>query len=434
MERKSIGTFIAALRRANGMTQKDLAEKLKVSDKAVSRWERDESLPDLLLLPVIADVFHVTADELLRGEKKVQTAAETLEKPRDTAAEAERLKKQTKRVLTAQLNRLRSSNCIAIYIGALGLIAAIVCNFGFSRGLIGFCIGVVCIAVAVLLSVLFCQNAWQAADDEAYDAISVLWYHQQVVRWAKMMTFILLGMLALCLPFGAIFFDYSRYLDVFIEKGAWLRRGGICLAAMETALSVVCYLLNRGILKSHKLAPDEETVQMHGWCVKILCGVMALTLLWRLMMPDIGEIAMTKGEKYDNVELFVTEMNRRWEEQREYGYIAEDGVAQIATEYIDENGNPLSKEEAEAIELNYIYDKDGNVMAAYHQPYDVMGVRIQHTADGKVDILVNTAGNFRLAEYERNRQINLISLIFTLEPLLALAAYAVLRPGKKENK
>ena len=41
MEKKTIGSFIAALRRANGLTQKELAEKLNVSDKAVSRWERD---------------------------------------------------------------------------------------------------------------------------------------------------------------------------------------------------------------------------------------------------------------------------------------------------------------------------------------------------------------------------------------------------------
>ena len=72
MERKSIGTLIAALRRANGLTQKQLADQLGVSDKAVSRWERDESLPDLTLLPVIADLFHITVDELLRGERRAQ--------------------------------------------------------------------------------------------------------------------------------------------------------------------------------------------------------------------------------------------------------------------------------------------------------------------------------------------------------------------------
>ena len=57
MERKTIGGLIAALRKANGMTQKDLAERLHVSDKAVSRWERDESAPDLSLIPVIAEIF-----------------------------------------------------------------------------------------------------------------------------------------------------------------------------------------------------------------------------------------------------------------------------------------------------------------------------------------------------------------------------------------
>ena len=40
MEKKTIGGFIAALRKSNGMTQKDLAERLNVSDKTVSRWER----------------------------------------------------------------------------------------------------------------------------------------------------------------------------------------------------------------------------------------------------------------------------------------------------------------------------------------------------------------------------------------------------------
>lgn len=65
MEKKTFGCFIAALRKANGMTQKDLAEKLNVSDKTVSRWERDDGAPDLAVIPVIAEIFDVTCDELL---------------------------------------------------------------------------------------------------------------------------------------------------------------------------------------------------------------------------------------------------------------------------------------------------------------------------------------------------------------------------------
>ena len=70
MEPKTIGNFITTLRKANGMTQKELAEKLNVSDKTVSRWERDDGAPDLSVIPVIAEIFGVTCDELLRGERK----------------------------------------------------------------------------------------------------------------------------------------------------------------------------------------------------------------------------------------------------------------------------------------------------------------------------------------------------------------------------
>lgn len=75
MDKKSIGSFIAALRKAKGMTQKDLAGLLHVSDKTVSRWEVGEGTPDLALIPVLAEVFGVTCDELLRGERRADAGA-----------------------------------------------------------------------------------------------------------------------------------------------------------------------------------------------------------------------------------------------------------------------------------------------------------------------------------------------------------------------
>ena len=69
METKTIGKFISTLRKANGYTQTQLAEMLGVSNKTISNWENEVSYPDLSLIPVIADLFGVTSDELLRGEK-----------------------------------------------------------------------------------------------------------------------------------------------------------------------------------------------------------------------------------------------------------------------------------------------------------------------------------------------------------------------------
>ena len=71
MENKSIGKFISTLRKASGMTQKDLGDKLFVSDKTISRWEREESAPEISLLPAIAEVFGITVDELLHGERNI---------------------------------------------------------------------------------------------------------------------------------------------------------------------------------------------------------------------------------------------------------------------------------------------------------------------------------------------------------------------------
>jgi transcriptional regulator with XRE-family HTH domain len=65
---ESIGTRIARLRRARGFTQEELAEHLSVTAQAVSKWENDNSCPDISLLPALAKLLGVTTDTLLTGE------------------------------------------------------------------------------------------------------------------------------------------------------------------------------------------------------------------------------------------------------------------------------------------------------------------------------------------------------------------------------
>jgi transcriptional regulator with XRE-family HTH domain len=69
MDNEKMGQFIAELRKSRQMTQKDLAEMLNISDKAVSKWERGLSSPDISLLSPISDIFGITASELLNGER-----------------------------------------------------------------------------------------------------------------------------------------------------------------------------------------------------------------------------------------------------------------------------------------------------------------------------------------------------------------------------
>ena len=63
------GKFICSLRKENGLTQKELAEKLNVTDKAVSKWETGRSAPDISLLEKLSQILDVSVVEILKGER-----------------------------------------------------------------------------------------------------------------------------------------------------------------------------------------------------------------------------------------------------------------------------------------------------------------------------------------------------------------------------
>ena len=69
MNTKKIGNFIANLRKEKNLTQKELADKLNITDKAVSRWETGKNMPDISILEMLAKELGVTINELLLGEK-----------------------------------------------------------------------------------------------------------------------------------------------------------------------------------------------------------------------------------------------------------------------------------------------------------------------------------------------------------------------------
>ncbi len=68
----SIGKNIARFRKAKGWTQAELGEKIGVSNQAVSKWESETSMPDVMLLPVLADAFGCYVDELFSREVKTE--------------------------------------------------------------------------------------------------------------------------------------------------------------------------------------------------------------------------------------------------------------------------------------------------------------------------------------------------------------------------
>ncbi len=70
MKKQTLGMMIASLRKENGMTQLELAEKMGVTDKAVSKWERDLSCPDINSIPLLAELLGVSVDELMQSKNE----------------------------------------------------------------------------------------------------------------------------------------------------------------------------------------------------------------------------------------------------------------------------------------------------------------------------------------------------------------------------
>ena len=77
MNNVKVGQFISEKRKALGMTQQDLAEKLQITNKAVSKWETGDGMPDIQLLKPLSIELGVTVDEILNGEEKAKEEQNT---------------------------------------------------------------------------------------------------------------------------------------------------------------------------------------------------------------------------------------------------------------------------------------------------------------------------------------------------------------------
>ena len=132
MANNTIGQFISVLRKANGMTQQQLADRLNVSNKAVSRWERDETAPDITLIPAIAEIFGVTCDELLKGER--------LDSENISQRTEKQVEKQLFSLITRTMMNFKTLVWIAFALSLAGLVCMFAITIGFFKSEIGFAV------------------------------------------------------------------------------------------------------------------------------------------------------------------------------------------------------------------------------------------------------------------------------------------------------
>ena len=118
MDQQKTGAFIAQLRKEKGLTQLALAEMLNVTDKAVSKWERGQSYPDITIVSALADALGVTERELLQGERGEAETAEIV--VRDTLEYAKKATRQhTGRIAAVLMGVYTAALLIGVFVSAL---------------------------------------------------------------------------------------------------------------------------------------------------------------------------------------------------------------------------------------------------------------------------------------------------------------------------
>lgn len=100
------GRFLYALRKRQGWTQTELADKLGVTNQAVSKWENGDSFPDTGLLVPISELFGVSVDELLKGNTATARRTRTQRKNRRRPTAQRRTKKKQTAKRRLSLRRL----------------------------------------------------------------------------------------------------------------------------------------------------------------------------------------------------------------------------------------------------------------------------------------------------------------------------------------
>ena len=143
-----LGSNIASYRKRERLTQAGLAEKLNYSDKAVSKWERGESMPDVLTLVQIAELFKISVNDLLSDPNCL---------PEETGAVVGRMEKAVEKTLKRKADKLSILGLSSLLVWFVALLLfVIISSLGIEKSWLAFFYAVPANAI-VLLSLL---SAW----------------------------------------------------------------------------------------------------------------------------------------------------------------------------------------------------------------------------------------------------------------------------------
>lgn len=429
MEKKTIGKFIAVMRKANGMTQKELGDKLFVSDKTVSRWERDECTPELSLIPAIAEIFGITTDELLRGEKNnPETRTSEDIKP---SAKAD---KQFKAMLFGRKRRFDNLTLISIGISLLGLIVGMIINLGFSKGLIAFFVSSAFLLASTLCQICFTSNAKIAINDdddyrELTDAANTSFLQKSIAVY-----FVNIAILAFCLPLVTVI----NGVNFGLGFGSWLLYG-IAFAVAGTVLAYLFFriIINPVLIRRSILVYNEVGLAREKNSRKLLIRLSSLSLIIAILLgvaiavvDSIGTAGFADKLVFETPEEFKEYMESSYDEAKnESGdwYYDADGNLVGSALIIDENNPEPFKNSV------ILRDKQGNEILKYYYHNNLYShIEYNTESDDNCPITVYTRQAMREARVLMTEIKSMLCIAIIAEIALFAGIY-IIKVTKKKN-
>lgn len=273
MEKKAIGSFIAALRKANGMTQQQLADRLNVSNKAVSRWENEESLPDLALIPVIAEIFGITTDELLTGQRKVYE---------ETENNQQKIEKQIKRILDSNITKFKALSYISLLITLISLIAMLTIGYAFYKAILGFGVAIALIIISLILEVIFTTYTVAAINNDEWDNQCI--YRLTLIKYLKVVIYANVYAIILCIPFVVLQVD--TYTNMILTFNSWIQIVPICAFIAFIINLIISFILSKTLMKCKAFLINQNandkmrlSAKLRSRYILVTAIIMTLTLL-----------------------------------------------------------------------------------------------------------------------------------------------------------
>lgn len=341
-EKMTLGQYISHHRKLNGMTQKDLAEKLNVSDKAISRWERDENAPDIHLLPVIADIFGVTCDELLRGgevatQKEVVKENEKAEINEETFGETILSKTSEPREETVRnqangfeqiISKFTIRNLIAVAITLLCPISIRICvECDLGQGL-AYTIGVIFIIIGLLCEIAFYKDTCASFMPVVFDSEDV----KNESKWCVLKQFENVLLIQGCVIISSIFATYD---DIELIPIVGVIVAGTILIGKIIIWSVNKKLIRKGSIQSGEKEKVRSDIKLKS--ALILLGLLVVTGIIQIVMDNVlNPIYFVEGTKIETLDELKSYKAVDYEDSEFYNSEGEEIHVSI---YWDENGN-----------------------------------------------------------------------------------------------